>query len=485
MTLQPSLEERATCHFISNYIMISRNGTAVGFMEFVLPLLNAEKTTPHYQYAFEACAMASLNNSVGNRNHFERLALEKYTKALAETSAVLHDPITAAEDATLASVLLLGLFECISAKIMGRLAWVSHLHGAIRLVKLRGCKQLETKIGVDMLIVVRMQTIIYNLSTAKPPMWINASWFVEGAGRDAHAAECQRLCFEVGGLRWQANQLVSTCRGKSNTGCAVGIVRRCQALDIKCKEWSENSPEHFHYKSAAWISSIRQDNYYQAEAYLGKIDVYHDFWISAVWNLMRCARAILHSIIVRCIAWTHAPVSYKTTEGYARAMRVTTGLVSDVIASVPFQLGWFRQDRNRAGMPNLPTFACGDNNSLKGLMGYFMAWPLAFIQSLDYLTDAQRMWVRGRLDYIGSQLGVRVCLILKQLSIRVPSMLICTDYRAAKPLSILHDFEKQLSAEIQPSASGFATRTQKPYHHGEEASPANSEGNTCEEKAKT
>jgi hypothetical protein len=49
------------------------------------------------------------------------------------------------------------------------------------------------------------------------------------------------------------------------------------------------------------------------------------------------------------------------------------------------------------------------------LSGYFMTWPLAFIHSLDYLTDSQRTWVRGRLQYIASQLGVRYALLLTQV----------------------------------------------------------------------
>lgn len=128
-------------------------------MEFLIPLWKGDNTSPHFRYAFEACALASLNNSVGNRNHFEKQALSKYTKALSGTFEALCDPYLAKDDATLAAVILFGLFECITAKAMGRYAWGSHLEGAIQLVKARGREQLRTRHGVQMFSLVRMYIV--------------------------------------------------------------------------------------------------------------------------------------------------------------------------------------------------------------------------------------------------------------------------------------------------------------------------------------
>ena len=122
-------------------------------------MLQSDFIPAHYRYAFEACALASFNNGVGNRNHFEKEALGKYTKALSATFEALRDPKMAKEDATLGSVLLLGLFENISAKSMGMLAWGSHIEGAIYLVKLRGREQLQTKLGREMFIATRVQMV--------------------------------------------------------------------------------------------------------------------------------------------------------------------------------------------------------------------------------------------------------------------------------------------------------------------------------------
>jgi hypothetical protein len=141
--------------------LIPRQGLATsrGFFEFVLPLLKTERPSEHFLYAFRACSLASLNNRVGTGNDFDGYALGCYTKALASTFKALKDPVLTKRDDTLAAILLLGLFENITAKTLGMLAWSSHIEGAIQLVKSRGREQLQSKIGLDLFIAVRTQMV--------------------------------------------------------------------------------------------------------------------------------------------------------------------------------------------------------------------------------------------------------------------------------------------------------------------------------------
>jgi hypothetical protein len=130
-------------------------------MEFVVPLLKAHQTrpAPHFKLAFEACALASLGNRVGPGCDFETKALGHYTRALSATFVALKDPALSKEDSTLAAVLLLGLFENISAKQLGMLAWGSHIEGAINLVKSRDKRQIKTKTGLALFVATRTQMV--------------------------------------------------------------------------------------------------------------------------------------------------------------------------------------------------------------------------------------------------------------------------------------------------------------------------------------
>lgn len=153
------VETQATCHFVANFILVPKQGGTRGFMDFLLPMMQGEHATPHLQHAFSACAMALINNRAASRDKFADKALNEYTMALKGTNAALRDPEQQGADSTLAAVLLLGLFENITAKQIGMLAWGSHIEGAIQLVKQRGRKQLRTKVGLMLFVAVRTQMV--------------------------------------------------------------------------------------------------------------------------------------------------------------------------------------------------------------------------------------------------------------------------------------------------------------------------------------
>ncbi len=154
-----SVYERAAHHFVSNYVLVPPQGTERGYLEFIIPLIRAKDPDPHFKLAFEACALASFGNRVGDGSQLEDEALGKYTKALKMVVKAICDPVLSKRDSTVVAVLLLGLFESISSRHIGLLAWKSHTEGAIKLVQDRGPEQLQTKQGKDIFVSVRTQYV--------------------------------------------------------------------------------------------------------------------------------------------------------------------------------------------------------------------------------------------------------------------------------------------------------------------------------------
>lgn len=153
-----SVAEQAQCHFVANFVLNPPQGTERGYLEFVLPILN-DNPLKAFTSALEACCLASLGNRVGTGRDFERQALGKYTESLAAIATAIHDPVLSKSDGILAAVLLLGLFENITSRNVGMLAWGSHTDGAIQLIKGRGPQQFQTKQGRDLWVAVRTQTV--------------------------------------------------------------------------------------------------------------------------------------------------------------------------------------------------------------------------------------------------------------------------------------------------------------------------------------
>lgn len=165
-TLAPtlSIDERTAHHFVSNYVLIPPQGTQRGYFEFVIPLIKTDNPSPHFKLAFEACALAYFSNRMKNATHLEKDALSKYVQALATTGQAIRDPVESKQDATIAAVLLLSLFENITSRHFGMLAWSTHTEGAIQLVQNRGREQLKTKVGRDIFVTVRTQQVSGTLS---------------------------------------------------------------------------------------------------------------------------------------------------------------------------------------------------------------------------------------------------------------------------------------------------------------------------------
>lgn len=77
-----------------------------------MPLIDTEPPDSSLRSAFNACAIAALGNrEKASSLNLANVSLREHTLALAKTHAALGNPVTANSDATLATVLLLCLYE--------------------------------------------------------------------------------------------------------------------------------------------------------------------------------------------------------------------------------------------------------------------------------------------------------------------------------------------------------------------------------------
>lgn len=309
-------------------------------------------------------------------------------------------------------------------------SWGSHVEGAVSLVKARGPQQLRTRTGLLLFIAVRTQMIVHHLTSGKAPI-NGVDWWVGEAARNQAAAECQRINLKTSELRADATRLMmEVARTPESIGLMLALIRRAQNVDQEAVRWMRDVPESWRYESVAWEDSVPGGDYGKAEVFPGRVDVYQDYSIASGWNMVRVTRLILASVIVRCAAWVCSPVDYRTTPEYATAAGTCVDMITDIIASVPYHLGWHLKPERRRRLQlqqkgRMSSFACGEDDSLKGLAGYFLTWPLGIIAGQDYTTDSQRSWVQGRLRYIADELGVKYARIICQVSF----LICCCCYR--------------------------------------------------------
>lgn len=251
-----------------------------------------------------------------------------------------------------------------------------------------------------------------------PPQGVD--YWVNDAVNDSTATACQSICLRTNALRAEVTRvLTANVRSQAVSETVAALMGRMKALDDETRTWLETLPDHFRYVTVGWENHVPDGDYARAEVYPGRVDVYRDFWIASVVNMARVARIALISTIVRCVAWVRAPTDYRTTPEYASAVRVTTAVITDILASVPYHLGWHLRRPEAMRKANLSGFGCGDEFAEKSLPGYFLNLPLAAVQNQDACTDSQRAWVRGRLRYVASELGVRYAGVIAKVSLIV------------------------------------------------------------------
>ncbi|KAJ3495940.1 hypothetical protein NLG97_g3034 [Lecanicillium saksenae] len=408
-TLRQSTIDAARCHFLSNFVLISPSGTNRGLFEFTISLLKTEPCGEAYSMAFKACSLASLAYCQGLDTVLEQQALLYYDRALKATYHALTNTNAAVSDGVLGAILLLAMFELKSGSNEYALGWGSHIVGSSTLMKNRGQEQLATGVGTSIFVAVRAQLILLAMITGRVAP-LGPDWFGEGTYRDKHAAVCLQLTARTTELREKLNNYLyyQEQSGIMNTSELSQLSRDCRAADFGFVLWSQAAPEYFHYTMATWIND-EPDNLQNAEALPGSVHIYGSPWLACLWNMVRCSRLELAGLILRCAALMGGPNDYRTLPEYEPLTRTCIGVVSKIVASIPYQLGWFEKHNHL--LVARPQFACGENSTKSELAAAIAIWPLARVQEYDSSTEAQRVWAQGRLEYIGARRGIRAATL--------------------------------------------------------------------------
>jgi hypothetical protein len=256
------------------------------------------------------------------------------------------------------------------------------------------------------------------MSASKAP-YGDIEWWTADAVKDEKATITTKLNLRVAELRNEVNNaLASFPRTPENFQKVLHLMKRAQTLEQEYLAWADTLPDYWLPKTVAWVDNVPGGDIMKADVCPGKVDIYEDMWIASVWNHTRVARLFVAGAIVRCTAWICSPVDYRTTPEYATAARLCSELVADIIASVPFHLGWRLNPRGDLTPGDFSGFVYGMDNitSPKALGGFFCMWPLFCVSCMDYTSDSQRQWIQGRLHWITDTMGLNQARVLGSVS---------------------------------------------------------------------
>lgn len=246
-------------------------------------------------------------------------------------------------------------------------------------------------------------------------------WWMSVGDTGSLFARCQRFALGYSGLRVEVNRLLGkAARSPESITEARQLAERVRSMNDDIASWMASIPDELRFKTVCWMpeaeARVREgDGYDQAEAYPGRVDIYPDFVTAMAWNVGRVSRLILASLDIRLAAWIHAPTDYRTTSEYEASRRICEHTISEIIASVPYHLGW-RSSGQTLGQSGVSGFACGEEGTHKALPALFLIWSLTCVKNHDIATEDQRAWVKGRLKFIANEIGLKYARIVNEVS---------------------------------------------------------------------
>lgn len=383
INLVPTIDDRAICFFLANYVMPS-DGRIPGHMAVLTTM--TEALPDCLTSSMKAVGLAGYANSV-NAPSLMRLARYQYVLALRSTNEALRSPVLVKKNATLISILILNTYEAVTGTDRKSLkAWADHIFGAASLLKLRGREQLYTVEGrqlffqtVAMLMVTSIQ-----LDIPLPDYIMEWTQEIKAILPDpSRGLICQEVMMEFTSIH---TRIIHGMLSDPDT-----IVSRCLALDLILSDLFAWPSQLWSYKTI--ITDADPDIVYD-----GRYHIYKDHWVCQVWNNMRSIRCLLHTEIHRTLKLL--PESPARSAQLLRSTTIMRVMHADILASVPQSLGY-------SGAP------WDSSRSVAGTCGsLFLIWPLWHAGVMFVTTNESRQYVARILLLIGREIGIRQAAVL-------------------------------------------------------------------------
>ncbi|OJZ91269.1 hypothetical protein ASPFODRAFT_57457 [Aspergillus luchuensis CBS 106.47] len=410
--------ELAKGYIFVNYIA---KGDLGAYMPYLSSLTNHLESSA-VNDALTAAGLAALSN-IHRSPQMMYTARKHYMTALSQTNNSLGNAHLRTRDETLATVVLLSMFEvltCGDDLFMTR--WIKHLDGAAILIETRGREQLSRPEGLALFSQLRTQIVLSHVYRQKRTSAIIRSLSQEAAKYRLNKDDA--IIDRLSGVTIPLGDLCADIK-EGTISCPSDIVRCALELDAQLQSIMSDIPASMGYRTvnAALAHRMSMVNSVWGAQY----HTYRDITVSSFWNNYRSARLVLLDLIVEAIKAMNTPLLDNKKEAHHHLLRQCQGisrqLVEDICASVPFHLGSVVDDNHVDKTSNHPTFRSSSDADrhhespfvVPAAGGFALMWPLLIAADSGYASKELRDWIIDCLNKIGRSMGINQALAMAQL----------------------------------------------------------------------
>ncbi|KIX04648.1 uncharacterized protein Z518_05518 [Rhinocladiella mackenziei CBS 650.93] len=378
--VQVPLSEMARAAFFSHYV----SGLAKTY-DVLERIGHKSPLDKHLAVSIDAVSLAFFSFQYYS-TQASRFAREQYLSALPLVNRAVGTPEVLASDSTLLAVLFLDLFE----KIMNNNprssdSWMSHVKGAMALLKFRDSKQLKTYIGLRLSVRLFTNMLISCVAADSPvpPALIKLRTDLEPY-------------LDKNDPKWQVSGLVvkyADLRGAIQNGClsSPDIIARAKRLDNEFSSLLRNLPPSWIYQR---IFLPKQSNQALAPYY----DVYPDYFTAQTRNVVRIMRILLNDMIRKNNVDIALDVDHSCFNSFQAqfASRIIDAMAKEICSTGP----------QFSGVGNLP-HRIDEFSPIRKLHCYTLLFPY-YVAGMYASPEAEvRSWVINQLRFISSNSSIK------------------------------------------------------------------------------
>ena len=388
-TLTTSIDVRARNAFFSHYI----SGFFVTY-DVLGSLYEKAPSGGYLTVSVDAISLAFFAFQYGS-SQASKNARSKYLDALPLLNEALKTPETATHDSTLQAVLLLDLFEKITDNNPRSTdSWMSHVNGALALVKMRDSYYFSTYTGLRLSIRLTTNLLISCLAANTPvPTSLNKlrSELEPFLNRD--------------NPKWRVCGLVIKyvdLKGAIQHGSLADAATIKRALDLDQEFLALAESIH-----SAWPYETVRLERTSERVFEQHYDSYGDHFQAQAWNVLRIMRILLNDIVrINCAVRGISTFSQETSTSLTSELATTTidAMAKDICATAPQFIGYAKS-----------AVKSREFTEAQRLKSYTLLFPL-YVAGL-YVTPSSgiKTWIIQCLQFMANDLGVRNAKVVAEI----------------------------------------------------------------------
>ncbi|EXJ87922.1 hypothetical protein A1O1_04849 [Capronia coronata CBS 617.96] len=390
------LEDDALDTFLLEYCVESNDKSiSRGFLDGLESLITTAGRSSDLAHAARIVALAGIGNRRRDHNLVHRTR-QRYGDLLLSFRQTLADLETASTIESLMTAVLLGIYEIVAADLANhQTQHTTHVAGVAAILSAQN-SPFDLPGGLE----------LFQLHN---PIMLTRPLQQRNNGGVLCAAISSPWVQSLDALLVQFNPISNNARALFDQVSVptqdevLQVLEKAVQLEREFAAWAASQPEKW-TPITIDLSRLSEDDC----GHPGKVDIYFDLYVAAVWNTYRKTRLLMLDVIFRCrslIGRDGASGNQETEEAQILAL--------DIIASIPYHLSSDPERFVREREKSLSEVAPGT----KTAGGLLLLHPMWVVTVSSVVSSELRSSARDCLAWIGRHMGINQATMLSRVSV--------------------------------------------------------------------